>query len=56
MAQEPPSQFAPSWFSTLEASHSLQGQGHHARAYGRLWRDRIDRLDALLADDSPNPS
>lgn len=38
MASDSNSQFAPSWFSTLEASHSLQGQGHHARAYGRLWR------------------
>lgn len=38
MAQEPPSQFAPSWFSTLEAGNSLQDPGHQVRAYVRLWR------------------
>jgi two-component system, NtrC family, sensor histidine kinase PilS len=38
MAQEPPSQFAPSWFSTLEAGNSLQDPTHHVRAYVRLWR------------------
>ena len=38
MAQEPHSQFAPSWFSTLEAGNSLQDPAHHVRAYVRLWR------------------
>jgi two-component system, NtrC family, sensor histidine kinase PilS len=38
MAQEPHSQFAPSWFSTLEAGNSLQDSGHQVRAYVRLWR------------------
>jgi two-component system, NtrC family, sensor histidine kinase PilS len=38
MAQEPHSQFAPSWFSTLEAGNSLQDPTHHVRAYVRLWR------------------
>lgn len=38
MAQDPVSQFAPSWFSSLEASSSLQEQEHHVRAYVRLWR------------------
>lgn len=38
MRLDPNSQFAPSWFSTLEAGHSLHDPTHHARAYGRLWR------------------
>ena len=38
MAREAASQFAPSWFSTLEASPSSHGQAHRVRAYVRLWR------------------
>ena len=38
MAREPASQFAPSWFSTLEAVPSSHGQTHRVRAYVRLWR------------------
>ena len=38
MAQDHSSQFAPSWFSTLEAGSSGHDQGHHVRAYVRLWR------------------
>ena len=39
MASDPNSQFAPSWYSTLEAgSSTLQEQAHHVRAYVRLWK------------------
>lgn len=38
MAQEQPSQFAPSWFSTLEIGNSQLDPPHHVRAYARLWR------------------
>ena len=38
MASDPNSQFAPSWYSTLEAGSSLQDQAHHVRAYVRLWK------------------
>jgi two-component system sensor histidine kinase PilS (NtrC family) len=38
MASDPNSQFAPSWFSSLEAGNSVQEHSEHARSYGRLWR------------------
>lgn len=38
MAHEGTSQFAPSWFSTLEAGSGSRGQVHRVRAYVRLWR------------------
>ena len=38
MPKEPSSQFAPSWFSTLEAGNSAQDRHHQVRAYVRLWR------------------
>lgn len=38
MAQDPHSQFAPSWFSSLEAGDSVQNHPNHVRAYVRLWR------------------
>jgi len=38
MPKEPPSHFAPSWFSTLEAGSSTQDRHHQVRAYVRLWR------------------
>jgi two-component system, NtrC family, sensor histidine kinase PilS len=38
MTQDPPSQFAPSWFSSLEAGDSVQNHQNHVRAYVRLWR------------------
>ena len=37
MAQERPSQFAPSWFSGLE-SHSTHGREQRVRSFVRLWR------------------
>lgn len=48
MAQDPHSQFAPSWFSALDVSTSAQDQAHRARAYGRLWRAFM-RARALIA-------
>lgn len=38
MAQDSHSQFAPSWFSTLEAGNSVQDPTHRVRSYVRLWR------------------
>lgn len=38
MAHEATSQFAPSWFSTLEAGSGSHGQVHRVRSYVRLWR------------------
>lgn len=48
MARESPSQFVPSWYSTLEAGRGISDRNHHIMAYVRLWR-AFTRARVLVA-------